>query len=63
MSGNVFNIAQSCPLTDVLAKKFNRIYADNPAGLANVLFLLPNRRACISLRDAFVRDNGLEPSI
>lgn len=63
MPGNVFNIAQSCPLTDVLAKKFNRIYADNPAGLANVLFLLPNRRACISLRDAFVRDNGLEPSI
>ena len=55
MSGNVFNIAQSCPLTDVLAKKFNRIYADNPAGLANVLFLLSNWRGCISLSEAFAR--------
>lgn len=63
MAENIFNIAQSCSLVDVLAKKFSRIYADNPLELANVLFLLPNRRACVSLRDAFVRDNGLKPSI
>lgn len=63
MPENIFNIAQSCSLTDVLAEKFSRIYADNPEGLANVLFLLPNRRACVSLRDAFVRVNGLKPSI
>lgn len=63
MAENIFNIAQSCSLVDVLAKKVSRIYADNPLELANVLFLLPNRRACVSLRDAFVRDNGLKPSI
>ncbi|MDY4885319.1 MAG: PD-(D/E)XK nuclease family protein [Alphaproteobacteria bacterium] len=63
MAENIFNIAQSCSLVDVLAKKFSRIYADSPLELANVLFLLPNRRACVSLRDAFVRDNGLKPSI
>lgn len=63
MAENIFNIAQSCSLVDVLATKFSRIYADNPLELANVLFLLPNRRACVSLRDAFVRDNGLKPSI
>lgn len=63
MPENVFNIAQSCSLTDVLAKKFSLMYADNPEGLANVLFLLPNRRACISLREAFVREKELTPSI
>ena len=63
MPENIFNIAQSCSFTDVLAEKFSRIYADNPEELANVLFLLPNRRACVSLRDAFVRVNGLKPSI
>lgn len=63
MPENVFNVAQSCSFVDVLAERFSRIYADNPIEIANVLFLLPTRRACLSLRDAFVRVNGLNPSV
>ena len=63
MAQNIFNIAQSCSFTDTLAEHFTKIYENNPQELSQVLFLLPNRRACLSLRDAFVRLNGLKPTI
>ena len=63
MAGKIFNIPQSCSFTDVLAEKFSRLYEKNPALLADVVFLLPNRRACLSLQDAFVRCNGLKPTL
>lgn len=63
MAGRIYNIPQSCSFVDVLAQKFGLMYQDNPAGLAGLMFLLPNRRACLSLRDAFVRLNGLRPTL
>jgi len=39
------------------------MYSDNPLDLANVLFLLPNRRACQSLSEAFIRKQGLKPTL
>ena len=63
MAGSIYNIPQSCSFVDVLAQKFGLMYQDNPAGLAGLMFLLPNRRACLSLRDAFVRLNGLRPTL
>lgn len=63
MAGNVYNIPASCSFVDSLACRFGSLYKDKPAELAEVLFLLPNRRACSSLRDAFVRFNGLNPAI
>ena len=63
MAGHIYNVPQSCSFVDVLAQKFGLIYQNNPDGLAGLMFLLPNRRACLSLRDAFVRLNGLKPTL
>ena len=60
---NVFNIPAGCALADVLAEKFLREYQDNPLGLTDVLFLLPNRRAVKTLKDAFVRLQGAQPTL
>ena len=63
MKQKIYNIPASCPFVDVLARKFLSEYRDNPLELADVLFLLPNRRACQSLREAFVREQGLAPTL
>ena len=60
---NVFNIPLSNSFTDVVAAKYLEDYKDNPLGLADVLFILPSRRACASFKEAFVRARGLEPLI
>lgn len=59
----IFNIPLSCSFLDVLAEHFLAVYQENPLALADVLFLLPNRRACQSLTAAFVRRQGLKPTI
>ncbi len=63
MTNKIFNIPASCSFTDVLAEKFLTEYQDNPLELADVLFLLPNRRAVKALADAFVRLKGLSPTM
>ena len=63
MRQKIYNISADKSFVDVLAQKFLAEYAQNPSALADVLFLLPNRRACQSLTDAFVRQNGLVPTI
>lgn len=63
MVDNVFNVPLSCSFVDVLAQKFGSMYANNPAGLSKVVFLVPNRRTVISLKNAFIRFNGLNPAI
>jgi len=60
---NVFNIPLSCPFWDTLVKSFLKRYAADAIALTNVLFLVPNRRACQSLTAAFVREQGLKPTI
>lgn len=63
MRNKIYNIPASCSFTDVLAEKFLAEYQDNPLDLADVLFLLPNRRAVKALADAFVRLKGLSPTM
>ena len=61
--GKIFNISSSNCFVDVLANKLLEDYKDNLLDLADVLILLPNRRACRSLSEAFVRLKGLRPTI
>ena len=63
MAAKIYNINAGASFVDVLAEHFLEYYKNQPEELANVLFLLPNRRACQSLSDAFVRLKGLEPTI
>ena len=63
MRQKIFNISAGSSFVDVLAERYLQEYEANPEGLANVLFLLPNRRSCQSLADAFVRQRGLRPTI
>ena len=60
---NIFNIPLSCSFWDTLADIYLKKYENDDIGLASVLFLLPNRRACQSLIAAFVRQKGLRPAI
>lgn len=63
-SRKIYNVNASDSFVDVLARTFLNEYKDKEANsLSDVLFLLPNRRACRDLADAFVRANGLEPTI
>ncbi len=61
--GKIFNISSSNCFVDVLADKLLEDYKDNLLALADVLILLPNRRACRSLSEAFVRLKGMKPTI
>lgn len=60
---NVYNISGNESFVDVLAGYFIKRYENKPEELSNILFLLPNRRSCQSLADAFVRYNGGKPTI
>lgn len=63
MAAKIYNIKAGDSFVDVLASYFLKNYENKPEELAKVLFLLPNRRACQSLSEAFVRLRGLEPTI
>lgn len=59
----IYNIGAGCSFVDVLAEHFLAKYQDNPEQMAEVMFLLPNRRACQNLAEAFVRFRGCKPTI
>ena len=59
----MYNISAGKSFVDVLAERYLDEFAGNPDGLAKALFLMPNRRACQSLADAFVRKHNLKPTI
>lgn len=63
MKKKIYNIPASCGFVDVLARRFLQEYQNNRQDLADVLFLLPNRRAVKALTDAFVREEGLSPML
>lgn len=63
MTQHIYNIPLTCAFADVLARKFAEEYKNTPLELSDVVFLLPNRRACKALADAFVREKGLEPTL
>ena len=60
---NIYNINGNESFVDVLAGYFIQRYKDNPEELANVLFLLPNRRSCQNLADAFVKYKNGVPTL
>lgn len=59
----VYSIPTGVPFVDALAHgilaRLGAGLADDPAALADVTVLLPTRRACRALRDAFLRQAGL----
>lgn len=60
---NVFNIRFSCSFWDTLARIYLDRFRNNDLDFAAVVFLVPNRRACQSLTTAFLRQQGLRPTI
>ncbi len=61
--GKIFNVGVSNCFVEVLAEKLLDDYKDDKLALAKAVVLLPNRRACRSLAEAFVRKQGLSPTI
>lgn len=59
----IFNIGASNNFVEEVAAKFLAEYEIRPLALAEVLFLLPNRRACKALADAFVKLKGMSPML
>lgn len=57
---SVFTIPPHVPFVDALAAGVadSHASADDPLALARVLILLPTRRACRALQDAFLRHSG-----
>ncbi|MBP5215560.1 MAG: hypothetical protein J6039_03275, partial [Alphaproteobacteria bacterium] len=63
MDGKIYNIRAGFSFVDVLAAHLLQKYENKQEELSKVLILLPNRRACQSLAEAFVRLRGLSPTI
>lgn len=60
---NIFNICNGCSFWDTLAGIYLDKYKNFEYKLASILFLVPNRRSCNVLTNAFVRKQGLKPVI
>ncbi len=63
LSKRIYNIPASCCFVDALAQKLEQEFDGHLLDLPEVLILLPNRRACKSLADAFVCRRGLSPTL
>lgn len=61
MKGSLYNVPYSAPFFKVLAERFLSAYKDKPLDLANVLFLVPNRRSQQNLKEAFLGANEMTP--
>lgn len=59
----IYNISASNCFVETLAAKLLQDCAGNELKLSEILVLLPNRRACRSLADAFVHQKGLTPTL
>jgi len=59
----VFNISADRPFVDTLAAGIHELANHDPARLAAVHVLLPTRRACRSLREAFLRLSKGAPTL
>ena len=60
---NIFNIPASCPFWESLASIYIDKFSNNQLGLANVDFLVSNRRNCIALTNAFIKLQDGKPTI
>jgi len=59
----VFTIPSGAPFVDTLAAGIAARVGDDPLALAEVTVLLPTRRACRSLQQAFLRRSGGQPML
>ncbi|MEO3435054.1 double-strand break repair protein AddB [Inquilinus sp. CAU 1745] len=59
----IFTIPSSRPFLDALAKGILDRAGDDPRTLGDFIILLPTRRACRSLREAFLRLSGGRPML
>ncbi|MCP4395388.1 MAG: double-strand break repair protein AddB [Alphaproteobacteria bacterium] len=55
---NVYTIPPTYPFADVLAATLLEKYKDNTLELTDILLLLPTRRACRTMQEAFVRHSN-----
>lgn len=55
IDANIYTISAGQSFVDALAAGLLKRCADNPLGLSEYLILLPSRRACRALREAFLR--------
>lgn len=62
-AGNVYTIPAGAPFVDRLAEGILARVGADPLALAAVTVLLPTRRACRSLREAFLRCSGGRPML
>ena len=60
---HVYTIPAGWPFVDALATGIQEQFGEAPDALARVTVLLPTRRACRSLRDAFLRIGGGRPTL
>lgn len=58
ISTSVHSIDAALPFADALAAGVLQRYGDKPETLADILILLPTRRAARALREAFLRQSG-----
>ncbi len=61
MAARVHNIPAHWPFVDALAAGLLTHAAADPAALARMMVLLPTRRACRAMRDAFLRASAGKP--
>ena len=59
----VFTIASGVSFVDALAAGLLARWGETPVALSRALILLPTRRACRSLRDAFLRASAGRPML
>jgi ATP-dependent helicase/nuclease subunit B len=60
-SGKIYSISPDVPFVDTLAAGVRASAGGDPTALAAVTVLLPTRRACRALTDAFLRESGGRP--
>ncbi|CAN0456068.1 unnamed protein product, partial [Discosporangium mesarthrocarpum] len=60
---NVYSIAAGTAFVDALAAGILARFGGDPAGLADIRVLLPTRRACRALGEAFLRATGGKPAL
>ena len=63
LTRKIWNIPFSNGFADTLAQKLLNDYQGRELELADVQVLLPNRRACKTLADAFVKIQGMKPTL
>lgn len=63
MTYRLYNISFSNSFAELLAQKLLADYGNNMQDLPDVLMLLPNRRAVKVMADAFVKAQGMRPTL